>query len=319
MNPSAAYGSNFDAVQEGLKEWGTQDGSIFMCIKVLVDTSKPLCQGRKVYGDDGKVGWIRFKYEQLSNLCYWCGLLSHSDKDHDLWVQSRGTLTEQDQQFGGWLRVPPITAKKCSVVREEGCGAVMEDAKEQQAERNEEDPMDMSEVQVYGNSGVPQIDEEQPQVDNGDFGVSSQDSKDAGEPLRTSLKNFVGQGVSSNEQFHEKLKKIDAKLAKFDSLKSSVHSSFISKEHNSLLEQVDPHQVQETEEESEAPRSITQGWKWLLRIREASQAEPSLGQQKRRVQAILEDEDDLVPLKKCCASAKSNETAEAINQPRREQ
>ena len=49
MNPSAtcAIGSNISVVQEGLKEWGTQDGSSFMRIRVLVDTSKPLCWGSK--------------------------------------------------------------------------------------------------------------------------------------------------------------------------------------------------------------------------------------------------------------------------------
>ena len=82
INPTVAceIGSSIGSIQEGLKEWGTQDGSSFMHIKVLVDTSKPLCQGRKICSDDGKVSWIRFKYERLPNLCYWCGLLSHTTK-----------------------------------------------------------------------------------------------------------------------------------------------------------------------------------------------------------------------------------------------
>ena len=90
---------------------------------------------------------------------------------------------------------------------------------------------------------------------------------------------------------------IDAELAKFESPRSGVPSSFLSKEQNMFSEWVDPHQVQETEEESE-PRSIRRRRKRLLRIKEASQAEPSLGQSKRRMQEILEDDDDLVPLKK---------------------
>lgn len=44
---------------------------------------------------------------------------------------------------------------------------------------------------------------------------------------------------------------IDAELAKF------VPSSFLSNEQNMFLERVDPNQVQETEEESEALKSIT--------------------------------------------------------------
>lgn len=42
-----------------------------------------------------------------------------SDADCDLWVGSRGSLTENDQQFGGWMRAPPTINKKCSIVRVE--------------------------------------------------------------------------------------------------------------------------------------------------------------------------------------------------------
>ena len=35
-----------------------------MRIRVLVDTSKPLCRCRKICSEDGKVGWIRFQYER---------------------------------------------------------------------------------------------------------------------------------------------------------------------------------------------------------------------------------------------------------------
>ena len=101
-------------------------------------------------------------------------------------------------------------------------------------------------------------------------------------------------------------------MAKFESPRSGVPSSFLSKEQNMFPEWVDPHQVQETEEESE-PRSIRRRRKRLLRIKEASQAEPSLGQSKRRMQEILEDDDDLVPLKKRYASVKSIEMAKVVN------
>lgn len=82
MNPRTACEIDgiIGEVQLGMKEWGTQDGSSFMRIRVLVDTSKPLFRGRKICKEDGKVGWVRFKYERLPNLCYCCGLLTHSDK-----------------------------------------------------------------------------------------------------------------------------------------------------------------------------------------------------------------------------------------------
>lgn len=44
----------------------------------------------------------------------------HSDKDCDLWIRSHGNLTEQDQQFGSWLRAPITLPKKCSLVKVKG-------------------------------------------------------------------------------------------------------------------------------------------------------------------------------------------------------
>ena len=103
-------------VKKGIREWGNQDGSSFMRIRVKVDTSKPLCRERKIRSEEREVGWIRFKYERLPNTCYWCGRLSHNDKDYKLWVRSNGSLIEGDQQFGAWVRVPISNMKKCSVV-----------------------------------------------------------------------------------------------------------------------------------------------------------------------------------------------------------
>ena len=124
------------------------------------------------------------------------------------------------------MRAPPITANK---VRVEDCGAAMEDAKKQKTERNEEEPMDMSDMQVCENSRVPRVNEEKPRVDKGDFSVSVQGSEDVREPLHTGPRNFVRQGVSSNDQFQEKLKEIDAELAKFDYPRSGVSSLYLSK------------------------------------------------------------------------------------------
>ena len=88
-----------------------------MRFQMRVDTLKPLCQGCKIFLEGGKVNWVQFKYERLPNLCYWCGLLTHSDKGCDLWVRSRGSLTEQDHQFSGWLRASTTLPRKCSVVK----------------------------------------------------------------------------------------------------------------------------------------------------------------------------------------------------------
>ncbi|XP_075665471.1 uncharacterized protein LOC142635150 [Castanea sativa] len=105
MNPKAAaeIGRVCGEVHQGIREWGNQEGSSFMRIRVRVDTTKPLCRRHKIRHEDREVGWIRFKYKRLPNICYWCGRLSHSDKDCELWIQSQGSLTEMDRQFSAWL------------------------------------------------------------------------------------------------------------------------------------------------------------------------------------------------------------------------
>ena len=66
--------------------------------------------------DDDKEHWVSFKYERLLNLCYWCGRLTHIDKDCEKWFESEGSLQPEDQQFGAWLRALPFVAACKNVV-----------------------------------------------------------------------------------------------------------------------------------------------------------------------------------------------------------
>jgi hypothetical protein len=75
-----------------------------MRIRVKIDISKPLCRGRKATLTGGKEIWIPFKYERLPNFCYWCGMLTHGDRDCERWLRSKGTLRREEQQYGAWLR-----------------------------------------------------------------------------------------------------------------------------------------------------------------------------------------------------------------------
>ncbi|KAL0000877.1 hypothetical protein SO802_014658 [Lithocarpus litseifolius] len=64
------------------------EGDGFIRVRVTVDISKPLCRGRVISLKNGKELWVSFKYERLSNLCYWCGSLMHDDRDCELWLES---------------------------------------------------------------------------------------------------------------------------------------------------------------------------------------------------------------------------------------
>ena len=71
-------------------------GGNFMWVRVAVDVTKPLSRGRMIMWDQGREGWVSFMYERLPNICNWCGLLMHDDKDCDVWLNSKGTLLVEE-------------------------------------------------------------------------------------------------------------------------------------------------------------------------------------------------------------------------------
>ena len=96
------------------------DGGNFIRVRVLVDISLPLCRGRLITLENGREHWVSFKYERLPNLCYWCGLLTHGDKDCNKWIDSEGSLQQKDHQYGPWLRAPPFQASRKNVINVPG-------------------------------------------------------------------------------------------------------------------------------------------------------------------------------------------------------
>ena len=62
-----------------------------------------------------KIQPYTFKYEQLLNICYWCGRLDQNDRDCELWIESEGTLTTNNQAYGPWIRASH-TPNPCSSV-----------------------------------------------------------------------------------------------------------------------------------------------------------------------------------------------------------
>ena len=70
----------------------------------MLDISLPLCRGRLLSSENGMKFWVRFKYERLSNICYWCGRSDHPDKECKLWMDSKGILTPNQKKFDQSLR-----------------------------------------------------------------------------------------------------------------------------------------------------------------------------------------------------------------------
>ena len=107
-----------DTIGEVQKSSGAvdDDGGQFMRVWVTLDLNLPLCRGRVITLEGGGKSWVSFKYEHLPNLCYWCGRLSHDDKNCDLSINSKGTLKVENQQFGSCLRAAPYTSAGKDVI-----------------------------------------------------------------------------------------------------------------------------------------------------------------------------------------------------------
>ena len=91
-------------------------GDGFIRVRVTIDISQPLCRGRVISLENGKELWLSFKYERLSNLCYWCGSLTHDDRDCNLWIESGGTLPLESQQFGACIQAAPFISSRRNMV-----------------------------------------------------------------------------------------------------------------------------------------------------------------------------------------------------------
>ena len=95
-------------------------GGTFLRVRVEVDITRPLYRGRRVIFEEGVDRWVSFQYERLPNLCFWCGMLLHDEKECDVWLKSKGTLDEEHKQFGHWIRAPPFGPIRRQVLEVKG-------------------------------------------------------------------------------------------------------------------------------------------------------------------------------------------------------
>ena len=84
-------------VISGSGDVGEFEGGNYMRVRVSIDITKPLSRGRKVEFDNREESYVSFKYECLPNLCYWCGCLTHQDRDYSLWQNRKGSMPLRNQ------------------------------------------------------------------------------------------------------------------------------------------------------------------------------------------------------------------------------
>lgn len=92
------------------------DGGNFLRVNVAIDLFLPLCRGRLITLENDKQIWVRLRYERLPNLCYWCGRLTHADKDCELGIESERTLRPKQRQIGPSIRAPVFVPSRKNVI-----------------------------------------------------------------------------------------------------------------------------------------------------------------------------------------------------------
>ncbi|KAF3955405.1 hypothetical protein CMV_019378 [Castanea mollissima] len=78
-------------------------GSEFLRVRINIDISKPLLRCFKLCTEGKQVGWVGIKYERLPNFCYWCGRVTHRERDCEVWLWGKGSLRKDEQQYEEWL------------------------------------------------------------------------------------------------------------------------------------------------------------------------------------------------------------------------
>ena len=179
---------------------------------MVIDVSLPLCRGRLISFDEGEERWVSFKYERLPNMCYWCGCLNHSDKDCDWWIESDGSLKDEDKEYGPWIRTTAATLNKKFVVRVLG---FYEARKKKQQPVGQRGGADTSRVAV-GRSKLP-VTVEMPQVEiEVDLAEEFNERINFGGVNSASSKIETPKPNLERDSLERNLKEIDEELRKYD-------------------------------------------------------------------------------------------------------
>lgn len=76
----------------------------FMRLKIRVDIRKPLKRKKKILKKDRTEVVVNCKYERLSDFCFICGMLSHTERFCKKKFEGDGVSISKE--WGSWLRAP---------------------------------------------------------------------------------------------------------------------------------------------------------------------------------------------------------------------
>ncbi|XP_030942600.1 uncharacterized protein LOC115967604 [Quercus lobata] len=206
------------------------EGGSYIRVRVTLDVFQPLCRGRVITFEDGGKIWINFRYERLPNICYWCGCFDHGDRDCDLWIQSKGTLNKEEQQFGSWIRAIQSGQPRKNVVRVSGFyeGRAKNFSTRR---RREEQPRSRTNL-TQGSNSVRNPDKENADMEADVMETQNQNSNISAKINENPNPPFQDYG-NKGEYFAQKLKEIDKDLGIYEEPPST---EFFQKEASPLFD-----------------------------------------------------------------------------------
>ena len=198
------------------------EGGSYVRVRVTLDIYQPLCQGRVVTFEEGGKTWVSFRYERLPNFCYWCGCFDHGDRDCDSWIQSKGTLRAEDQQFGSWVRASQTGPPKKTVVRVSG---FYEDRVENVStrRRREMKSSPMATGPILKSNTTVHMDKETIDVGTDFVGTNNTNPHNHGPVTETPTPVVQVHGNQGN-YFEEQLNEIDTELGIYEQPRNSGYT-----------------------------------------------------------------------------------------------
>ena len=115
-----AVGNSIGTIVQVAEPKDDRVGGDVLRIRVAMDITKALPRCCKLWAEGEHIGWALLKYERLPNFCYWCGRVSHVEKDCEVWLKGKGSLKKEDQEYDEWLCAKPLWQNKKSVVMVSG-------------------------------------------------------------------------------------------------------------------------------------------------------------------------------------------------------
>ena len=103
QSTSEAVGNTIGSLIQVADSEDDGEGGEFLRIRARIDITKALPRCCKLWFDGEHMGWTLLKFEQLPNFCYWCEKVTHGERDCEVWLQGKGRLKKEDQQYGEWL------------------------------------------------------------------------------------------------------------------------------------------------------------------------------------------------------------------------